>query len=329
MTENVAFVICSERGPLACKSLLLCESIRRFGGVYSRAPIYSFAPRRDRYLTPVAIELFEMLSVTHRNMPLNTKFVHDPFANKILSGFQVEQETSADWIVFLDSDKVLFSEPEELFSSEHDFAARPVDKKNIGIVDFDDTEGAYWRGMYDLLGVAHVDDRVTTTRDGETIFPYYNGGMVAVRREVGFFAQFLKNFEMVWNSGLVPKAGPNFIEQSTLAATAVAMGLRRRVLPPSYNYPIHHHNAIAPEARAKNLEGLVTVHYHDVFAKNFPRAWMRSLAGFESTTPRATWWLSKLDTYQVPANPMQVIVSKTKAQVRHLVRGPRSLLKSA
>jgi hypothetical protein len=329
MPENVAFVICSERGPLACKSLLLCESIREFGGAYSKAPIYSFAPRADHYLTPATIELFDMLGVVHSNMPLNTGFVNYPFANKILSALHVEQETDADWIVFLDSDKIMLSEPEEMFSNEHDFAARPVDKKNIGIVDFDDTEGAYWRGMYDLLRVTRVDDRVTTTRDGETIFPYYNGGMIAVRREAGFFARFLKNFEMMWDNGLVPKAGPNFIEQSTLATTAIAMGLRRRVLSPSYNYPIHHHNAMAPEARFNNLESLVTAHYHGAFDKNFPRAWMNSLAGFDSKTPKAIWWLNKLNEYQVPATPMQVMVSKAKAQVRHFVRGPRALLKSA
>jgi len=326
MTENVAFVICSERGTLTRKSLLLCESIRRFGGAYSRSPIYSFAPRSDHYLSAVTIDIFNLSGVIHRNLPLNAKWGTYPFANKILSGLYVEQETDVDWIVFLDSDKVMLSEPTALFSSEHDFAARPVDKKNIGVSHFGDVEGEYWRALYGLLGVDRIDERVTTTKGGDVILPYYNGGMISVRREAGFFAQFLKNFEAVWNQGLLPKAGPNFIEQSTLATTAVAMGLRRRVLPQSYNYPIHHHNALPPAARAKSLEGLVTIHYHDVFNRNFPRAWMTSLSGFDARTPKAVWWLDKLDDYQVPASPTRVLIAKTKAHIRHMISTPRALL---
>ena len=44
-TDALTFVLCIENNAIRAQALLLCESIRQFGGRYRCAPILAVAPR--------------------------------------------------------------------------------------------------------------------------------------------------------------------------------------------------------------------------------------------------------------------------------------------
>ena len=45
MTHEVTFVLCIEQNAIRAQALLLCESLRQFGGRHRGAPILAVAPR--------------------------------------------------------------------------------------------------------------------------------------------------------------------------------------------------------------------------------------------------------------------------------------------
>jgi hypothetical protein len=327
MSETVSFVICTERGSLERKSLLLCDSIRAFGGRFAQAPIYSYAPRPGHGVSAETQREFERLGVHHAEEPLNRRWSHYPLANKIVAAARTEEIAGTDRVVFLDSDKVFISEPTEIAGTgDFDLAVRPVDLKNIGISSFDDVEGAYWQGVYRRCGLGEVTERVTTTVDRETVMPYYNSGLVSVRRDRGLFARWLENFERVMAERVEPLHGLFFVEQSMLAASATAMGLSVRPLSPSYNYPIHLHNQMLPDLRIGRLEDAVTVHYHKVFDREMVEVWAHRLEGFEPGTPMFCWWLEGMRRRGIARGAAHAALARADLRLRLTVRTIRETL---
>ncbi len=265
---NLAFVICTEVGDLEEKSLLLAKSVREFGGVFSECPIYSFQPRTGEKLASSTLREFDTLSVEHIDKTLNLDFPEYPLANKPIVCSYAERNLDYEYLVFLDSDKVLLAPPSDLFSLESfDVALRPVDGKNIGSCGTVDKNHPYWESLFNLLGVTnycYVDTTVTNLR----IIGYWNSGMVAVRRSKGVFSAWADNFSRVMTMGIQPADGIFFTEQSVLAATLHQLVAKIKELPFGYNYPIHMHLDVAEKIRPKSLEGITSIHYHTIF-KNF------------------------------------------------------------
>ena len=65
MSESVAFILCTERGPLEQMSALFASSLSRFGGSLSDAPVYSYAPRIGHDVGSRTRKHFATLEVNH------------------------------------------------------------------------------------------------------------------------------------------------------------------------------------------------------------------------------------------------------------------------
>jgi len=153
-SPSICFLICTEPGLLEKKSLLLATSIRTFGGMLSKVPIYSFQPRLGPKLSPKVRGQFEKLEVSHQVIHLNKDFPSYDFANKIFVASYAEKSLNTDYLVFIDSDQVVFDAPVDLIlPASFDVGVRPVSTKNIGTDGRNDANLAYWKKLYKILGV--------------------------------------------------------------------------------------------------------------------------------------------------------------------------------
>lgn len=174
-------------------------------------------------------------------------------------------------IVQLDSDTLFLQEPD--FSLEHhDAAARPVDVKGMCTAGAGDSFDSYWR---DLCRLCQVDYEclpfVLTTVDRQRIRANYNGGLVALRRSSGVLERAETFFRRLVAANLKPHArlslrtGTGVVDgeagqywgagQAALSLALAAGGHRVRLLPPSYNIPLHMFKGNQDTAP-------VHVHYH-------------------------------------------------------------------
>lgn len=307
MTHSITFVLCSEPGNLERKSLVLCESIRKFGGAHANAEIISYSPRAGRDVSAETRAQFKDMQVTHVHEPLNAQFPNYPLANKVVSAADAEKRSSAEWVVFVDSDKLILGDLSPLLTSKSAFMARPVDKQNIAMRDFSDGEGEYWKAVYELLGVGDISHRVTTSVDQVPIYPYFNSGLAFARRDAGIFGNWLTNFTRIMEAGICPKVGSYFIEQSSLSATVLAMGVDFEVLPKHCNYPIHLHNQLPEQNRLHSLEEISTVHYHKIFERHFYDPWLKALEDFDLSSPKFAWWIEATRRHEIPASASDVL----------------------
>ena len=295
----LAFVVCTEPGQLEFKAMLLIKSIRHFGGRLRNAPIYSFQPRGGGALTAATLGAFSRFGVTHNTDALNTAFPEYPFANKIAAAAYAEQHVETRFLAFVDSDKVFFKEPAALILPEGFSAGvRPVHTKNIGTDGRNDSNRFYWEKLYNELDCSprhHVQATVTE----ETILPYWNAGLITVRRRAGIFSVWEKNFQRIMRLGLQPQSGSFFVEQSVLSATICALGVHPLTLPSSYNYPFSLHNHMPPSKRIGSLENVVSVHYHDMFDMQRSAHPLERLREIDLKTEKALWFRNQLRACRV------------------------------
>lgn len=277
--KTVAIVICTEAGALECMSQMLVKSIRLFGGTLKDANIYSVQPRNPEPLSAKTVDVFNELGVHHEYKLLNRNYPDYGFANKVAACDYFAGQLSEDYLLFMDSDHVVFNDLEELLADPMaDVRMRAVGQKGVGS-DGRDENAAYWRELYKLCGV-NAPTFVRTGIGGHRIFSYYNGGLIFARRTSGLFQQCKANFDAVMSRGLLPKQGLFFVEQSTLSATISGIGLKVTELPSSYNYSPQYHQYLSESNEQLDLDQIHTFHYHRLFKPPNKINLQRDFAGF-------------------------------------------------
>ncbi len=280
---SIRFVACVESGALEQKARLLIRSIRRFGGRWADAPIETFAPRAGRAVSDTTRSFLEAHGVRHRDEILNRAFDHYGVGNKIFAAARAEETASEDFVVFLDTDTVILSEPAALaLAAGIDAAVRPVEfhrwgeppegderwrtrhrrASSAGEGDAGDEE---WQRMYELCGVT-TRPFVETSCDRVRIRAYANSGLVAARRTAGVFAQWRSDFLTLATAGHRPRGGDmHYLDQLSLAVTLARIWDRVQLLDGRYNYPLIGRPLLAEPLRSARLDQLVHVHYNRYF----------------------------------------------------------------
>jgi hypothetical protein len=283
--SSIAFVACVERGELEKKALLLCRSIRRFGGRHAEAPIYTFQPRIGTAISrDTAAELAE-LGVQHITEPLNMTYAHYAIGNKIFASARAEELAAEDVVVFLDSDTVIVNEPRALELGEGiDAAVRPVDMhrsvrepaadddpfwltrfRRVSSAGTGDPMDEYWLDLYDLLGIT-PRPFVETTCSRQRIRAYFNSGLIAVRRSAGLFAQWRDDFVRLMEANHLPHNRPlHYMDQVSLAATLTRVWDRVTIPDDRYNYPLPGRDMLAEPYRSMPLDEAVHIHYNGMY----------------------------------------------------------------
>jgi hypothetical protein len=282
-TPDLAFVACIEVGVLERQALLLFESIRRYGGAFARCPIYALAPRAGLGVGRQAQGRLEGLGVDYIDRVLNTECPEYGSANRVVAASYIEATTSHELLVVLDSDTLFLREPVAIqLAGDVDVAVRPVDVKGMCTSGPGDPADAYWQELCEVCGVSY--DEIPWVRsyvDDLRCKASYNGGLVVVRRASGILCRWWDYFLASMRAGLRPRSEAVELRSSTgrvapeasrlwgsnQAALSLAMWhTTRRVLTlePTYNYPLHSHEALG-ERRARDFDELVHVHYHWLF----------------------------------------------------------------
>lgn len=287
--DTVTFVICTERGILEPMSVTLIKSLRQFGGSLKDAPVLSYQPRPAYEISAETRRALEQLEVTLITEPLNKKYAHYPQGNKPFVCAHAEQHASTEFVVFLDSDMVVLSEPYALqLPTDKAIGLRPTDKSGVGTTGPSDSNYSYWRSLYELLRIdEQTINYVRTTVDQKSVHAYWNSGVMSVRRSSGIFSRWCHNFELVMNAKLKPKQGVFHTDQTTLAATLMQQNTPVEILPATYNYPFHLHELMPPGERITALREATLLHYHKMFHQDVG---MAQLAQLEDDAPKE--WLA-------------------------------------
>lgn len=311
--ESIAFVLCTEGGgQLEQESLLMAASFRRFTGKFKDAPLYSFQVRENWDVSRETVIKLEALGVKHQKIVLNKDYPNYPLANKPLLCAYAEETIDADILIFLDSDLIFFSEPQEfLLPPEYDVGIRPEHHKMIGSSGVSDPNEEYWMRLYKIAGVKDLSRFMTTTVDQQYIRSFWNSGLVAVRRKLGIFSAWKQNIEQLLEVGTSITKENWYYEQSALSATICAATENVFQFSPGYNYPIHSHNNMPEKERLRRFEDMVCIHDH-LFRprreKYRERTWVKTLKhlkNFDRSTPKYKWLYNYLKAHNPKPNPAQ------------------------
>lgn len=281
--EAVTFVLCIEDNAIRPQALLLCESIRRFGGRHRSDPILAVAPRTGLGIDRETRRRLDAMDVEYVEEPLNTLCPEYGSANRVFAAAWAEARVRSEWIVVLDSDTVFLGEPE--LPAGADVVVRPVDTKGSATEGPGDPFEAYWARLADMQGVSlDVLPFVSTTVDARRVRASYNGGLVVVRRELGILDAWGRLFARSIEAGLKPwrdsdlnvYASTGFVgreaseywgsNQASLALAAWSRTTRVHHYPDTYNVPLHM-VVDRLDLKTRSISPLVHVHYHWVFTE--------------------------------------------------------------
>ena len=268
--SDVAFLICVERGRLESEALLVAESLRQWGGSAARAPLYAFAPRPVFRPPAETVGRLEAMAVTYVDRPLVTRFAEIPTLNKVAVAAWAERELAHETLVFTDTDTIFLGEPAELLEGDWAAAARPVERRIAGSRGKGKNE-PFWRKMYAELAV-RSEPFVETAVGQMPIRAYWNSGLLAARRDAGLFGTWERALERLFDAGIVQRRWPQFMDQLAWAGITADLHDRIRILSPTYNYPLRHRGALAPEARQLELDDIIHLHYRLLFHMPDPLA---------------------------------------------------------
>lgn len=276
--HQLTFVLCIEGTAIEQQALMLCESIRRFGGRYGQSPIVAVSPRPDVPIARASRRQLARLGVRHVSVPLNRTGSSYLPINRIVAGAWAEQNLATEYIVILDSDMLLVREPTFY---RGDAGARPVDVKGSASAGSDDPLDNYWRRICAFAGIA-IDDLpwITATIDQARIRASYNAGFTIVRRACGilgatadtFMASFAadlrplrdRNLDVRASTGLVSHVASEFwgSSQAALSAAIARHAESLLIYGAEYNIPLH---LLAPDDRGAPAWPAcdpVLIHYH-------------------------------------------------------------------
>jgi hypothetical protein len=253
--DEVSFVICVEANRLERQGLLLCESIRTFGGRYAKSSIFGVSPRPDLALDDAARARLHDLGVTYVVEPLNLTGHPYGTINRIVAGAWAETHLATSHLIVLDSDMILSAEPK---FERADAGARPVDVKGSATSGPEDALDAYWSRVCGLAGIT-LDDLPTlrTTVGNDRIRASYNGGFTVVRRSLGilqqtrdiFFRSLAEDLRPLAGQGANVRASTGFVgttasewwgsSQCALSAAIWSKTRNVHIYGPDYNIPLH------------------------------------------------------------------------------------------
>jgi hypothetical protein len=267
----ITFIACVEPGShrLEYKAATLFLTMRRNLGALAGASIRAYAPRPGRPVAPWLRELMDHFSIDYVDEPINAAHADYALANKPLALAHAEATAKTEFVVFLDTDILMWSEPRAfLFDGGIDMGLVADTTKTTASAGPGDPFEEYWMRLYDLVG-ASARPFVTTTLTHEHVRGTWNSGVVALRRSAGIAAQWADAMERLLANDFAPAAASYLRENNVLSAVGVARFDRLLQLPVTYNYPVQNWDHMS--AHGTTPEDAVLWHYQPFFDKAFHR----------------------------------------------------------
>jgi hypothetical protein len=277
---DCSFVLSVEEGRLEAQAVLLVESLRRFGGAYGDCPVYAVSPRPSRQIGAACREALTALGthvVVEALIPADLAYGS---IGRLAACAWAERNLGSEILVGLDDDLFFLGEPDFSLVGA-DLFARPVDVQGMCTSGAGDPFDGYWRKIAQLIGVDFDEiPWVETTVDRVVVKASYNGGMVAVRRQLGLFQAAEGMFRLLQGEDLAPRrvgehevfASTGFVgaessrwwgtSQAVLSLAATDLKAAVSIAPPTHNVPAHQVRDAERLGRRIELKDAVLVHYH-------------------------------------------------------------------
>ena len=260
--KTTTFCLCIEAGILEWQALLLCQSIRRFGGRYAQTPIVAVRPRFGPEISTEVRRRLAALDVRYVSGHFVGAYHWLPHLNKAAALAMLEREAKTEFITWLDSDMAFVREPEGLIpDAPFDYAAR-AGEGDMGS-DGADVNAPYWDAVSKLAG---LDFRafpiVESWPEGRPMRGYLHGGVFTFRTDLGYGAKHLDYFKRIADARLSSQTcGVYHTDQvaQSLAAHAVAKTVR------TYHWSLNYDFGLkpAPEEVVERVRDCKVLHYHD------------------------------------------------------------------
>jgi hypothetical protein len=311
--DEVSFVMCLEANRLEPQGLLLCESIRAFGGRYANSPILGISPRPELALGPSAQAHLRDLGVTYVIEPLNLTGHPYGTINRIVAGAWAEAQLATSYLAMLDTDMIFSAEPR---LARADAGVRPVDTKGSASTGPEDPLDVYWSAICTLAGLALTDlPMLYTTISNQRIRASYNGGFAVVRRSLAilqhtrdiFFRSLAENMRPLAGLGINVQASTGLVGAassewwgSSQAALSTAIWAKTRnvnVYGSDYNIPLHLLAGDTESWPRPHDSEPVLLHYHYLAEPKYRNELSATLKKIGTSPQAAAWIFSKLGLF--------------------------------
>ncbi len=139
--------------------------------------------------------------------------------------------------------------------------------------------------------MGEIDGCVESFVDGEVLKPYFNSHCLSFNPRMGLMRQWRERYEALVGDEKFQKETcqdglhQTFLFQAVLSALLANRILRNRLrlLPPTYNYPLHLHGRVPGERQAKFVNELV------IATNEGERISAGSIPGIKICEPMAAW----------------------------------------
>ncbi len=277
----------------------LAESIRRFAGNLSDAPIWVYLPAELLSRKGDLLEKLISLDVDLRTSETPPEARWFYYSGKVYAAAEAEEAAAGKTpvLVWLDEDTVILQEPRSFVLPDSlSFAYRPVMHNRSGSL-YDIPPDPFWKRIYDKLSL--TDDQLfamVTPADEQKIRAYFNAGLLVVRPEKEILRGWRRDFAVLYNDpDLVAMCRKEvdkriFLHQTALVGAVLDAISRNEMteLSDRYNYPIFFHTQYKATREFETIEDVVTLRY-DVYFRNPDPQWDRKLKG----PPEVISWLTE------------------------------------
>jgi hypothetical protein len=272
-TPSTTFIFGIESGYFESQTILAVECLRRFGGRFANAPILAIRPRFGPDLTQKTLQKLEKLGVQVIQKDMKHPYSWYCYMNKALAAMIAEEYATTEQIIWLDSDTLIVSEPEQLWlPSNVDFAICSTDK-NVGTSGPGDKNEAYWQALCDYYKVS-IDQLpfVQPEYAQEPVRFRLHSGVYVYRRGLGLGKAFLDACEKMIESRIGYSESLVFPgDDVALAFAVVLLNLRWITLPKFYNFEVIPSSYLY---RRSELSHTKVIHYHYCLTKSDACHWL-------------------------------------------------------
>ncbi|MHA1954772.1 MAG: hypothetical protein ACW96U_12580, partial [Candidatus Heimdallarchaeaceae archaeon] len=255
------------------ETFILIESIRRFAGIFSDAPIWLMTSKPEEEI-PISFRAqLKMHDVEIVQFDLDPEISSFPFTGSTCAAATAESLASSKtkFLVWLGTNSLIINEPREfLLKAGKNLGCRPVHHTLIGSLFYQPID-EFWDLIYRKCEVP--EDRIfplQTHVDGNVLRPYFNSGFLIARPENGFLGTWWKKYEELYKDPDFKKFYEKnnlyvtFIHQAVLSAVILSNMEKEEleILPFSYCYPINLYEESLPEFKPQSTSELVTARYY-------------------------------------------------------------------
>jgi len=232
-------------------ALLLSRSIRDWGGIHAKSPIYGIIPENEMsHLRQETVKALTVLGVELVPFTDATPKVEIAYLWKALAAGVAEEQAQgiAEQLVFLDVDSLILKDPFLLILPEDaKIGCRVVDEKNVGLL-WEEPIDDFWGEIFNRMDVNQsIFKPVISTVSKQKLRPYYNACLLTVRPKDCLLQRWSSNLQFaLTEEEWIPhftqdRAHEIFFHQAILTGTLLNEMEQKQIhlYPASVNFPLY------------------------------------------------------------------------------------------